>query len=807
VTLKAGQSIKLYQGTFTDTVATGSVTIDAPYVLFGGHTGVKSDFAIYPSQSQVPSPATTQTVLNVDADLIDFQNNVFIGFHDANFVSQGDIRFLAPMTTPAGTPDATLVQLAQNMSFTAAQLYPVTNASAVISASTITVGRISNVDPGVPMSVFGRLALAAATINQGGIIRAPLGVIEIGAAGTTLFGGVSATTNSVELLPDSITSVSADGLIIPYGGTTDGLTYSYGATAVQALPFPIDIFGRVLQGVSLAGKSIDVQGGATLDLSGGGNLTGRGFISGRGGSVDVLTTPLVNANPNNTYSAAGNKVYAIVPSYRSAYAPSAVENGAGDPMIGQQITIPACVPGLPAGIYTLLPSNYALLPGAFRVEVGASISPALASATGALGNGSYGIAGYTSIANTSIKNALPTQLIITAADAVRHYSQYNEQSYSDFLVASAAQFGQPRPALPVDAKTLTITFVQPSAGSTTPSFNFDGTALFQPAAGGFGGTAMIGGGSTLEIYAPGAGPMSGVNVISLDVADLNAIGASRLVVGGFEFLRTGTTQIEIQATTGNLIVRNGVTLSAGEVALTSSGGITVETGATISTLREGAAPFDPSNGYVHAADNTALVLSNGDLNFIAAGGAGAISIGAGASLYSEGTLAFATNGTVTIDANARYGTKILTLAASTINIGDGASLGATVPNGIAFDQVTFNRLVAGAGAGVPAGVPALEQFVLGASKSVNFYGTTGLDASGTDIQLVLSTPAIYGYGSGTDTASLKAGTLVWSGASNATLPAIGANVAGTGFGTLDISAGTIILGYSQRRDPEQSGLA
>ena len=40
------------------------------------------------------------------------------------------------------------------------------------------------------------------------------------------------------------------------------------------------------------------------------------------------------------------------------------------PLPGETITIGAGVPGLAAGTYTLLPAYYALLPGAFRVEVG-----------------------------------------------------------------------------------------------------------------------------------------------------------------------------------------------------------------------------------------------------------------------------------------------------------------------------------------------------------------------------------------------------------------------------------------------------
>ncbi len=131
------------------------------------------------------------------------------------------------------------------------------------------------------------------------------------------------------------------------------------------------ISGLAGSGIILDGQSIYVAEGAILDMSGGGMLSGAGFVSGRGGSVNVLNTPLVNANPATPLSKAGNKVYAVLPELSLSYAPIAPENGAGDPVIGQQVTIPAGVPGLPAGTYTLLPSNYALLPGAYRVELGA----------------------------------------------------------------------------------------------------------------------------------------------------------------------------------------------------------------------------------------------------------------------------------------------------------------------------------------------------------------------------------------------------------------------------------------------------
>ncbi|MFG3757087.1 hypothetical protein, partial [Klebsiella pneumoniae] len=118
------------------------------------------------------------------------------------------------------------------------------------------------------------------------------------------------------------------------------------------------------------------------------------------------------------------------PGYASGYAPVAPENGAGDPVIGQQITIPAGVPGLPAGTYTLLPSNYALLPGAYRIELASSsANPAIGPT--AIGNGTYVASVSTGIANTAIRSSLPVTALITAGASVRHYSQYNEQSYSE----------------------------------------------------------------------------------------------------------------------------------------------------------------------------------------------------------------------------------------------------------------------------------------------------------------------------------------------------------------------------------------
>ena len=119
-------------------------------------------------------------------------------------------------------------------------------------------------------------------------------------------------------------------------------------------------------GVDLGGRSVRVASGATLDLSGGGELLGAGFVSGRGGSTDARYNPLVRFDEEGRFDLPGladNPIYAIVPGVQRI-APVAAEGGAVDPLVGQQISIGSGVPGLSAGTY---PVAVDLRPAARRV--------------------------------------------------------------------------------------------------------------------------------------------------------------------------------------------------------------------------------------------------------------------------------------------------------------------------------------------------------------------------------------------------------------------------------------------------------
>ncbi len=163
---------------------------------------------------------------------------------------------------------------------------------------------------------------------------------------------------------------------------------------------------------------------------------------------------------------------------------------------------------------------------------------------------------------------------------------------------------------------------------------------------------------------------------------------------------------------------------------------------------------------------------------------------------------------MTFGDNVRYGTRNLSLALSTINIGSSQSLAdaaarGVLPNGLALDQTVLQRLLRGERG---AGIPALENLILSARDAVNMYGSVSLDtydpATGKSslANLVLGTPAIYGHGTGEDVASIRTASLVWSGSSQpAAAPVTGG--AGSGSGTLRVDAERITLGYGANTQP------
>ncbi|VFR32203.1 Filamentous haemagglutinin family outer membrane protein associated with VreARI signalling system [plant metagenome] len=725
------------------------------------------------------------------ADLIDARGaQRFHSFEDVTLFSRGDIRMLKNVDTES---NGSQLQAPHAMTITAAQIYPATGVQSTIGAgydlnghngqvsnpnAVLRLRRLEGELPDLPYSAFGSLTVSAPTLEQGGVLRAPLGVIVVD---TTPIGPGSLTFTA-----GSLTSVSGQGLLMPYGGTADGINYRYGGVDIDPAPAGgLHESAWHSRKIEVNAASIDVMPGAVLDLSGGGDLRGAAFVNGRGGSVDILKHALADSNPANGFSRSGNAVYAIVPSFSGNYAPVVAEAGAGMPAPGQQVTIPRGVPGLPAGTYTLLPSTYALLPGAFRVEIGAT-APNPASMPGLTPAGAWATTGFLGTSHGGQRNALLNSLVLTQADVVRRHSQYNETSYAEFLVANAARLGVPRAMLPADASLLEIV-LKPGAGmGGTAALRMAGTARFAPAAGtdGIGGTlAVKGPAGGLEILAAGQTPVSGATAAALQADALTALSPSRLILGGgLQGSGSSPGRQFALSSGGTLRVRTGVTLAAPEIVLIGSnnGAITVEQGATLTTLGQGPALLDARRGYfIETGAQGVMVVSNGFVNLVppTLGNATRIDLGACLAscsgmtqILSEGTFGVATNGVFSMGDTVSYGTRNLLLSVSSLNLGSAEGLAdaqaaGALPPGMVMRQDVLDRLLRG---NTAVGTPALESLILSAGESINLFGAVRFDTRGTGgvsslQRLVLGAPAIYGYGAAGETAEIVANEFVWAG--------------------------------------------
>ena len=241
------------------------------------------------------------------------------GFGNARFISSGDIRFRVPIANvtrdlvPGTVPSGQLIARA-DLTFLAEQIYPVSSIDFTVKSiapdATITFGQ-TGVPDSAPLSAGGQLTVSAAHIEQGGRLLAPLGVIRLGAQSASELSpndpipNRMEPTQSVILAPGSITSVSLNGLTVPFGVTANETSWSYNSNFGRPLTAP------PAKDIVVSGAAIDFAEGATLDISGGGAIQAMEFVPGIGGSRDVL--------------AAGGDVYAIVPGYNPAASPIDLE--------------------------------------------------------------------------------------------------------------------------------------------------------------------------------------------------------------------------------------------------------------------------------------------------------------------------------------------------------------------------------------------------------------------------------------------------------------------------------------------------
>lgn len=548
--------------------ADGAVTLRAPYVALGSsyRPFAPSDAAfLLPNLDAgilgaIPAHQFGPGSLSVIAQkLIDIGNLALENISTTSFdVRDGDLRGF-------GVLDA-----AGSVVIAAGQVYAPTDArlQIIVNPSNADEGRLTisgGASRPTPLSVNGGIELYARTIDISGTVRAPFGTINVGfdpaepAPKDPITGADIPGVNTLTLADGSLLSVSADGLVMPYGGLGKDGSWIPPFAPISPVP-PINTSGAPEKVVSLLADKINSKSGARIDIAGGGDLYAYQWTQGNGGSTDIL---------------AKSDAYAVIPGYGFDYAPHYSNSASGYVNaglgVGSQIYLAAGA-GLAAGTYTLLPARYALLPGAYLV------TPSSSSATGTVSitrpDGSAMVAGYFSNAldGKALGAIMPKYFEVAPGTVVHARAQYDDFRANTFLADAAAKAGITPQRLPMDGGRLLIAAatelllhgrVQSAGASAAALGGFVDIGSSNP-----NGIAILGGTAERSLY---------TGWVTIEAADLGAFGASSLLVGGH---RDGTGNITV--TSANLILDNREEALFGQdVVLVSRGALTLKDGARI----------------------------------------------------------------------------------------------------------------------------------------------------------------------------------------------------------------------------------
>jgi filamentous hemagglutinin len=691
-----------------------SLTLDTPALgMNGGVASLKAP-VITLTNSTLTSPGSTAGTgtLNVQASFIDLLGPLtFQGIGNATLTSSGDVRLDSLVS---GSQYSGELSVGGNLTLNAARVYPSTLSEFTLASSAptgvISIGQ-NGTSPGTPLSAGGSVTIQADQIVNSGSLYAPFGQLSLQA------------TDSLTLAPGSTTSVSGNGLDIPFGNVQNSFWVYQNGNALQS------ISGIPARQVNLSAPVVSIQKGATVDLTGGGDLYAYEWVPGTGGPIDALA------------NSATSGLYAILPQLGGQYAPYDPEEFASSGLHTGASVYLSGGGGLAAGVYPLLPARYALLPGAFLVQpVAGSQGTILPGLARSLGDGTPEVAGYLTFGNTGLGAPLYSGFAIYPGSYGRQLAEYQDSFASNFFSQAASQAGLKAPPLPADAGALSVNV---TAGAQS-QLTILGQILTQAAKGGAAAAIDVSAPNIDVVASAGTAPAGSVQLLG---SVIQGWDAGQLILGG-QRSADGTS---ISVTAQNVTVGTGVTLSGHEIILVAGSTIDVQSGATVASDSGLNAPSAPANAPVStsvllngpAGGNAALLavsdteLPIGSRSASSAPG-GTVTLESGASLKSAGAIAIEGPGAITLSGSVSSSGASVSLATQDIRFGSysGPAEGLTIDSSLlaTLQQSQSLRLAAtnsidllsNTSLGVGSdGTPSLGALIL-ATNTLN--GAPGVDA-------------------------------------------------------------------------------
>ena len=708
-----------------------SVTLNAPYVAFKD------------SLLGIVQPRTAfggNGTLTVNAQQIVLSGYTGLqGVGTATFSSSGDVEFEPALGTSSF--DSGGLTVAGDLSINASRIYPATYTSFEILDSsdtgTVKIGQTAK-SPGTPLSAGGSLQIDAWNIESSGTLLAPFGSI-------TLTAG-----NSLKLDAGSVTSVSAaDGTVVPYGQTEVGQQeWVYNGNT--------QIYGIPTRQISLTGPKVTFAQNATINVSGGGDLSAYEFVPGTGGSVDAL----------GQASAAQSGLYAILPSTLNQYAAYDLQEFPGSKINPGSSVYLSGISGLTAGVYPLLPARYALLPGAFLIQAESGFQSLKPGVIASLTDGTPVIAGYLTFGNSGLQiSSGYTGFAVYPGSYSQSLAQYSVSSASGFFASQAAAAGVSQVVLPTDAGAVLI-----AAGQFLDA---EGNVL---SAGGKGGTAATISISATDLHVTSDPQHPASDGVSIAATALQSWNAGDLILGGL-LNPDGTVTV----TAANVSIDSGADFSAGQVLAVANNGIEVHPGARVASL-SGGVSGTPLTALPTA---TALTLNNpraADGTVTADPGAALLAVSdSSLPVVSRPSGGTAGGGTVTLDPTATLATRgaLVLDGPAAVNVNDQAIINAPGASwSLASNSIAF---VSSAASGGTTSANTQPDSLLITPALVNQMQSAGAVRLASSSSIDLLTAVNLGAASSTSAPTLGSLTLI-------------ANQINNGSAAANINPSNVVLG-------------
>lgn len=738
------------------------LVLDAPRIeTAGGDASLKAEIIRLGNydieqQNAENAPQPGSGVLKAEAQLLELAGNLSLtGMGRSELTGAREIRLAGVSTGAVPRPMATLSSAA-DLVFRGAVVAPTTYSEVNIQApgQTVRFDR-QGLLPSQPMSALGSIIVTAENIVQDGSIWAPFGQLVFNAADTVTFGN------------GSLTSIAATpGSLIPFGVTVNGRSWFY-------RPDSNNIAQLALAEKSILTQAADIemQAGATLDLAGGGDLQAYEFSIGPGGGRDILDD---------------RGVYAILPGYAHAFAPGDRQENTGFDRIAGDAIYLSGISGLPAGVYTLLPAHYALLPGAFAVRLDSGVSNLLPGQAYSRQDGVQVVPGYVTDSRAALggpRDAMWSGFEVLTREQVLQRSEMTLTLASDFFAA-----GEGRPQ---DGGRLSL--------ATSGGLALD--AIFKL------GAADGGRGAAVDISAPNIAVISdspsGIDpsATRIEADKLNVMGAASLFLGGTRSAgatdaATGSRTVNLAVGADRVTLANdaGHALKGEEIILAAKDTLTLKAGSVIDA--QGKAMGTGGASIYSVSGNGALVRAASTIAGLVRTDSPDQSQG---TLLGEAGSVVRASSSITLDAtrqNTFMGTPVfsdgkggvagnLSIGAARVNLGNAPS----GSEGLTLSQSELD------------GLNSLNSLTLTSYSTFDLYGDVRVGGVAAEGRPALQGLNLFGAGlmglqNSGKTATLRAGEILLSN------PAAASFVASAGSmevdGALSIQADRVILAHGEK---------